>query len=61
MSNATSDVAVMRVRVQKDEVYLSLVLEYVPETVYRVTRHYAKNKQSIPYIYVKVCLVTPTT
>lgn len=51
----------MRVRVQKDEVYLSLVLEYVPETVYRVTRHYAKNKQSIPYIYVKVCLVTPTT
>lgn len=40
--------------VQKDEVYLSLVLEYVPETVYRVARHYTKNKQIIPYLYIKV-------
>ncbi|KAK6966396.1 kinase domain-containing protein [Favolaschia claudopus] len=29
---------------QKDEVYLNLVLEYVPETVYRASRHYAKLK-----------------
>ena len=39
---------------QKDEVYLNLVLEYVPETVYRVARHYSRNKQTIPMIYIKV-------
>ena len=40
---------------QKEEVFLNLVLEYVPETVYRVARHYSKNKQTIPILYVKVC------
>lgn len=39
---------------KKDEVYLNLVLEYVPETLYRTTRHYAKMKQSMPNIYVKL-------
>merc|ERR1712137_330265 len=39
---------------ENDEVYLNLVLEYVPETVYRVTRHYTKLKQTIPLIYTKV-------
>ena len=39
---------------QKDEVYLNLVLEYVPETVYRVARHYSKSKQTIPILYIKV-------
>lgn len=39
---------------QKDEVYLNLVLDYVPETVYRVARHFTKAKQTIPVIYVKV-------
>ncbi|ORY99053.1 kinase-like domain-containing protein [Syncephalastrum racemosum] len=39
---------------KKDEVYLNLVLEYVPETVYRATRHYAKAKQSIPMLHVKL-------
>ncbi|XP_038065735.1 glycogen synthase kinase-3 beta-like isoform X2 [Patiria miniata] len=39
---------------KKDEVYLNLVLEYVPETVYRVARHYSKNKQTIPILYVKL-------
>ncbi len=42
---------------QKDEVYLNLVLEYVPETVYRVARHYSKNKQTIPVLYIKVSLI----
>ncbi|EFA84486.1 glycogen synthase kinase 3 [Heterostelium album PN500] len=37
-----------------DEVYLNLVLEFVPDTVYRVSRHYTTSKQSIPLIYVKV-------
>uniref|UniRef100_A0A8C4QUY3 [tau protein] kinase n=1 Tax=Eptatretus burgeri TaxID=7764 RepID=A0A8C4QUY3_EPTBU len=39
---------------KKDEVYLNLVLDYVPETVYRVSRHYSKAKQTIPIIYVKL-------
>lgn len=39
---------------ERDEVYLNLVLEYVPETVYRVARHYNKGRQSVPYIYVRL-------
>jgi len=39
---------------KKDEVFLNLVLEYVPETVYRVARHYSKNRQTIPLIYIKL-------
>ncbi|KAK6153072.1 hypothetical protein DH2020_012713 [Rehmannia glutinosa] len=38
----------------KDELYLNLVLEYVPETVYRVARHYSKANQRMPMIYVKL-------
>ncbi|XP_049653819.1 glycogen synthase kinase-3 alpha isoform X2 [Accipiter gentilis] len=41
---------------KKDEVYLNLVLDFVPETVYRVARHFSKAKQTIPVFYVKgVC------
>ncbi|KAG5842487.1 hypothetical protein ANANG_G00178140 [Anguilla anguilla] len=39
---------------KKDEVYLNLVLDFVPETVYRVARHFNKAKTTIPVIYVKV-------
>lgn len=39
---------------QKDEVYLNLVLEYIPETVYKVARYYAKNKQTIPINFIRV-------
>lgn len=39
---------------KKDEVFLNLVLEYVPETVYRVARHYSKSKQTIPHLYIKL-------
>jgi len=39
---------------QKDEVYLNLVLEFVPETVYRVARHHSKSKQVMLPIYIKV-------
>lgn len=49
---------------QKDEVYLNLVLDYVPETVYRVARHYSRAKQTLPMVYVKVpgvCLPFTTT
>ncbi|KAJ1133087.1 hypothetical protein NDU88_011386 [Pleurodeles waltl] len=39
---------------KKDEVYLNLVLDFVPETVYRVARHFTKAKTTIPVVYVKV-------
>ena len=42
------------VRVQKDEVYLNLVLDFIPETVYRVIRHHSKAKQIMPVLYIKV-------
>jgi len=39
---------------QKDEVYLNLVLEYVPDTVYRASRHYVKLKQPMPMLQIKL-------
>eukprot|EP01088_Endostelium_zonatum_P011097 TRINITY_DN2491_c0_g5_i1.p1 TRINITY_DN2491_c0_g5~~TRINITY_DN2491_c0_g5_i1.p1 ORF type:complete len:377 (-),score=68.06 TRINITY_DN2491_c0_g5_i1:231-1361(-) len=37
-----------------EEVYLNLVLDYVPDTVYGVVRSYAKVKKTVPYIYTKL-------
>ena len=39
---------------KNDEVYLNLVMEYIPETVYVVSRHYSKAKQAIPALFCKV-------
>lgn len=39
---------------KKDELYLNLVMEFVPETVYRVARQFSKNKQTIPVLFVKL-------
>lgn len=41
-------------KAKKDEVYLNLVLEFVPETVYRVSRSYTKMKQTMPMSYIKL-------
>ncbi|KAF9577745.1 regulator of ime2, partial [Lunasporangiospora selenospora] len=38
----------------KDEVFLNLVLEYIPETVYRASRYFTKNKQTMPMLPVKL-------
>lgn len=38
----------------KDELYLNLVLEYMHETVYRVSKLYTKTNQSMPLIYVQL-------
>ena len=38
----------------KEEVYLNLVLEYVPETVNRIARNYNRINQRMPLIYVKL-------
>ncbi|KAF5946863.1 hypothetical protein HYC85_017091 [Camellia sinensis] len=39
---------------EKDELYLNLVLEYVPETIHRVIKHFNKLNQRMPLIYVKL-------
>ncbi|XP_055844683.1 protein kinase shaggy-like isoform X2 [Episyrphus balteatus] len=39
---------------QRDEVFLNLVLEYIPETVYKVARQYAKTKQTIPIHFIRL-------
>ena len=39
---------------EKDEVFLNLVLEFVPETVYRIGKHYSKNGQRMPTLFVKL-------
>ncbi|XP_046886545.1 glycogen synthase kinase-3 beta-like isoform X3 [Hypomesus transpacificus] len=39
---------------KKDEVYLNLVLDYVPETVYRESRKYSRAKQTLPTLYIKL-------
>ncbi|KAG6505081.1 hypothetical protein ZIOFF_037429 [Zingiber officinale] len=38
----------------KDELFLNLVMEYVPETLYRVLRHYSSVSQRMPLFYVKL-------
>lgn len=38
----------------KEELYLNLVLEYVPETVNRIARNYSRINQRMPLIYVKL-------
>lgn len=37
-----------------EEIYLNLVLEFVPETLNRIARHYHKMKLRMPLIYVKL-------
>lgn len=39
---------------RKQDLYLNLVLEYVPETIYRALRHYAKMKQVMSPTLIKV-------
>ncbi|KAJ6820235.1 shaggy-related protein kinase alpha-like [Iris pallida] len=39
---------------EKDELYLNLVLEYVPETLYRVTKYYSRMNEHMPLIYVQL-------
>lgn len=39
---------------KKDEIYLNVVMDYIPETVYRVLKHYNKMKQPVPVLLVKL-------
>jgi glycogen synthase kinase 3 beta len=37
-----------------DEIYLNVVMDYIPETVYRVLKHHNKMKQQVPVLLVKL-------
>lgn len=37
-----------------EDVYLNLVMEYVPDTLHRCCRNYIRQRQHVPMIYVKV-------
>ncbi|XP_052182769.1 shaggy-related protein kinase eta-like isoform X2 [Diospyros lotus] len=38
----------------KDELFLNLVMDYVPESMYHVLKRYSNQNQSMPLIYVKL-------
>ena len=48
------DICAPLTRPQKDEVYLNLVQEFVPETVYRASRFFNKMKTTMPILEVKL-------
>jgi glycogen synthase kinase 3 beta len=37
-----------------DELYLHLVMDFLPDTVYKVTKHYSKMRESVPMTLVKL-------
>lgn len=37
-----------------DDIYLNLVLEYVPETIYSIAKYFNKRKESMPIFSIKV-------
>ncbi|CAG9317287.1 unnamed protein product [Blepharisma stoltei] len=39
---------------QEGEVYLNIVMDYIPETIYKVRKHYTAMKQEMPMILVKL-------
>ncbi|EDW27950.1 GL27247 [Drosophila persimilis] len=39
---------------KRDEVYLNLVMEFIPDTLYKVERQYARAKQTLPVNYVRL-------
>lgn len=38
----------------RDELFLNLVMEFVPESLHRVLKHYSNMNQRMPLIYVKL-------
>ncbi|GMT02382.1 hypothetical protein PENTCL1PPCAC_24556, partial [Pristionchus entomophagus] len=40
-----------------NKIFAPFSCRYVPETVYRVARHYSKQRQQIPIIYVKFAVI----
>lgn len=50
----SSNASLLLTALQKDEVYLNLVQEFVPETVYRASRFFNKSKTTMPILEVKL-------
>ncbi len=38
----------------ENDIYLNLVMEFIPETIYRITRNHTKAKKLIPLEYIRV-------
>lgn len=38
----------------RDELFLNLVMDYVPESLSKILRHYSNSNQRMPLIYVKL-------
>jgi len=51
---ASDSIAVSLTSCQREEVYLNLVQEFVPETVYRASRYFNKMKTTMPILEVKL-------
>lgn len=54
MQHCQAHVLFLHVRGKEGRNYLNLVLEFIPETVYKVARQYAKSKQSIPGLFIRL-------
>jgi glycogen synthase kinase 3 beta len=39
---------------KQDEVYLNVVMDYIPDTLYKVMKQYLKMKQMVPPLLVKL-------
>eukprot|EP01083_Nonionella_stella_P022609 62522_1 len=39
---------------KRDQIYLNLVMEYIPETIYQTTRNHSRARQQIPITYIRV-------
>lgn len=39
---------------RNEDVYLNLVLEFIPETVYSVAKHYSRSKEQFPILSIKL-------
>ena len=39
---------------KSNEIYLNIVMEYIPETVFRILKHYNNMKQNVPILLVKL-------
>jgi glycogen synthase kinase 3 beta len=39
-----------------EKLFLNMVMEYVPQTIYSVCRYFLKQRKALPSFYVKVLL-----
>ena len=39
---------------KNDDVYLNLVLEFIPETIYSISKYFSRRKESMPIFSIKI-------